>query len=578
MVNSNYLLPPQKVSERVINLRLLKRREIDGIHELYIFKKCIASWAKMTDYAVAKGGRCEESDLYFFLPNEAYWLDNKYKEEYGTYCSLTVANFLHTGDTEIGHCATSNECIGVRPVFSIKDIEDLNIPFKENNGKHEEYLTLEYGCYPQSYCSESEEKELDILYKKGELRKTGNFYNGEAEYILNGQRYVSAEVTNANLTKGFAWIKVEPIKWIYDNRKKILISDKIIYAGIGFDLIEYYFKVLTREMQQEVDNTKVVDKPKEEVKLLESKTGEVDKILEDIKYYLSYYHGNEDVNKIVNDLLNKYNNNLELINTSRRNKTINLEASNREVLYNNLIVKLDIILDKLKKNYEDNQKYIDMINTINCLRNLLEGTSTIEMDNDLYNDFKLISETILPFIDKKEREEIKKELLNVLDFNSRNILEFLDSIHIFSEGSIKELKYNTLNEFELSIRKDINNTLIKLGCYVNKKDLINEIIGGINDNINGIYSESKNKVVSIYLNSIYSIIESINSKINVNKEYYSYYMGEMNKILNLNLDYTLSNEELFRILMITYSKLYRLEEELDNEISVNQYKIKVIKQ
>ena len=285
MVNSNYLLPPQKVSERVINLRLLKRREIDGIHELYIFKKCIASWAKMTDYAVAKGGRCEESDLYFFLPNEAYWLDNKYKEEYGTYCSLTVANFLHTGDTEIGHCATSNECIGVRPVFSIKDIEDLNIPFKENNGKHEEYLTLEYGCYPQSYCSESEEKELDILYKKGELRKTGNFYNGEAEYILNGQRYVSAEVTNANLTKGFAWIKVEPIKWIYDNRKKILISDKIIYAGIGFDLIEYYFKVLTREMQQEVDNTKVVDKPKEEVKLLESKTGEVDKILEDIKYY-----------------------------------------------------------------------------------------------------------------------------------------------------------------------------------------------------------------------------------------------------------------------------------------------------
>lgn len=78
MVNSNYLLPPQKVSERVINLRLLKRREIDGRHKLSIFKKFITSWAKMTDYAVVKGGRCEESDLYWFLPNEAYWLDNKY--------------------------------------------------------------------------------------------------------------------------------------------------------------------------------------------------------------------------------------------------------------------------------------------------------------------------------------------------------------------------------------------------------------------------------------------------------------------------------------------------------------------
>ena len=573
MVNSNYLLLPQE--ERVINLRLLTKKEVDGRHKLSIFEKCITPWAKMTDYAASKGGRCEESDLYWFLPNEAYWLNNKYKEEYETYCSLTVANFLHTGATEIRGFVTSKECIGIRPVFSIKDIEDLTIPFKENDVIYEGYLSLEYGCYPQSYCSESEEKELDILYKKGELRKTGNFYNGEAEYILNGQRYVRSEVMNANLTKGYAWIKVEPIKWIYDNRKKILISDKMIYAGIGFDLIEYYLKDLAREMQQEVDNKRVVDKPKEEVKLLESKTGEVDKILEDIKDYLSYYHGKEDVNKIVNDLLNEYNNNLELINASRRNKTINLEVSNGEVLYNNLVVKLDIILDKLKKNYEDNQKYIDMINIINSLRHLLEGTNAQQLESDLYNDFKLISETILPFIDDKVREEIKKELINILDSNSADILEFLDSIHIFSEGSIKNLKYHTIDEFELNLRKEIHNTLIKLSHYVNRKDLISEIVTGINDNINGIYSESKNKVVSIYLNSIYSIIESINNKVNIDRNYYSYYIEEMNKILNLNIDYNISNEEIFRILINTYSSLSKLEIELDSEININEYKVRV---
>ena len=575
MVNSNYLLPPQEERERVINLRFLTKKEIEGRHKLSIFKKM---------------GRCStDTTAYTCINtkyNKCYMIDDPISYTYAFSNKIYFFNFVDNCGSILSPSGIDSSSLGIRPVFSIRDIEDLELSIDRQVTDYNYYLL--YGYYPQEFCFNSIDDVLNSLYKikdSTKLIKTGNSYNGDEEYIYNKERYVRALVKESfscakgNYNKGdYVWIKVKPIKWIYDRKKKLLVSEKILYGGIPLDEKKEFLKDLAREMQQEVDNTKVVDKPKEEVKLLESKTGEVDKILEDIKYYLSYYHGNEDVNKIVNDLLNKYNNNLELINTSRRNKTINLEASNREVLYNNLIVKLDIILDKLKKNYEDNQKYIDMINTINCLRNLLEGTSTIEMDNDLYNDFKLISETILPFIDKKEREEIKKELLNVLDFNSRNILEFLDSIHIFSEGSIKELKYNTLNEFELSIRKDINNTLIKLGCYVNKKDLINEIIGGINDNINGIYSESKNKVVSIYLNSIYSIIESINSKINVNKEYYSYYMGEMNKILNLNLDYTLSNEELFRILMITYSKLYRLEEELDNEISVNQYKIKVIKQ
>lgn len=435
------------------------------------------------------------------------------------------------------------------------------------------------------FCSNSIDDVLNSLYKikdSTKLIKTGNSYNGDEEYIYNKERYVRALVKEdflcpkGNYNKGdYVWIKVEPIKWIYDRKKKLLVSEKILYGGIPLDGKKEFLKILAKEIQQEVDNTKVVDKPKEEVKLLESKTGEVDKILEDIKYYLSYYHGKEDVNKIVNDIVSDYNNKLELINTSRRNKIINLEVSNREVLYNNLIIKLDIILDKLKKNYEDNQKYIDMVNIINSLRHLLEGTSTTEMDSDLYKDFKLISEVILPFIDDKEREEIKKELINILDSNSADILGFLDSIHIFSECSIKSLKYHTIDEFELNLRKEIHNTLIKLSHYVNRKDLISGIVTGIDDNINGIYSESKNKVVSIYLNSIYSIIESINNKVNIDRNYYSYYLEEMNKILNLDIDYNLSNEEIFGLLINTYRRLSKLEIELDSEININEYKVKV---
>lgn len=571
MVNSNYLLPPQSVSERVINLRLLTKKEVDGRHKLSIFKKIGRSSTDTTAYT------CINTKY-----NKCYMIDDPISYTYAFSNKIYFFNFVDNCGSILSPSGIDSSSLGIRPVFSIRDIEDLELSIDRQVPDFNYYLL--YGYYPQEFCSNSIDDVLNTLYKikdSTELIKTGNSYNGDEEYIYNKERYVRALVKEnllcpkGNYNKGdYVWIKVKPIKWIYDRKKKLLVSEKILYGGIPLDEKKEFLKVFAKEIQQEVDNTKVVDKPKEEVKLLESKTGEVDRILEDIKYYLSYYHGKEDVNKIVNDLLNEYNNNLELINTSRRNKTINLEVSNREVLYNSLIIRLDLILDKLKKNYEDNQKYLDMINIINSCRHLLEGTNAQQLESDLYDDFKLISETILPFINDKEREEIKKELLNVLDSNSTDILEFLDSIHIFNEGSIKNLKYHTIDEFELNLRKEIHNTLIKLSHYVNRKDLISEIVTGINDNINGIYSESKNKVVSIYLNSIYRIIESINNKVNIDRNYYSYYIEEMNKILNLNIDYNLSNEEIFRIFINTYSRLSRLEIELNSEINTNEYKIR----
>ncbi len=572
MVNSNYLLPPQEERERVINLRFLTKKEIEGRHKLSIFKKIGRCSADTTAYT------CINTKY-----NKCYIIDDPISYTYSLGNNIYFFNSVDNCGNILSPSDIDSSSLGIRPVFSIRDIEDLELPIDKQVTDYNYYLL--YGYYPQEFCSNSIDDVLNSLYKikdSTKLIKTGNSYNGDEEYIYNKERYVRALVKEdflcpkGNYNKGdYVWIKVEPIKWIYDRKKKLLVSEKILYGGIPFDKIKDYLKILAKEIQQEVDNKRVVDKPKEEVKLLESKTGEVDKILEDINYYLSYYHGKEDVNKIVNDIVSDYNNKLELINTSIRNKIINLEVSNREVLYNNLIIKLDIILDKLKKNYEDNQKYLDMVNIINSLRHLLEGTSTTEMDSDLYKDFKLISEVILPFIDDKEREEIKKELINILDSNSADILGFLDSIHIFSECSIKSLKYNTIDEFELNLRKEIHNTLIKLSHYVNRKDLISEIVTGINDNINGIYSESKNKVVSIYLNSIYSIIESINNKVNIDRNYYSYYLEEMNKILNLDIDYNLSNEEIFGLLINTYSRLSKLEIELDSEININEYKVRV---
>ena len=100
------------------------------------------------------------------------------------------------------------------------------------------------------------------------------------------------------------------------------------------------YKEIVKEEQEE---------PKEE-------PTEVEKIIQEIKTYLPYYHGKEDINEIINNIINEYNNNLELLKSYLKCETINLELQSEEVLYNNLIIKLNNILTKLKLHYENNKK------------------------------------------------------------------------------------------------------------------------------------------------------------------------------------------------------------------------------
>ena len=267
-----------------------------------------------------------------------------------------------------------------------------------------------------------------------------------------------------------------------------------------------------------------------------------------------------------------------LIRIFKKMKDYIIENNNNLVSYDD-ILKLSLQTNENTKDIKEIRKEMkiinDKFNSSNKLKEILIlNGRRVESDN-IYSEIYSMAKKCIYIIDDKEREEIKKELINILDSNSADILGFLDSIHIFNEGSIKNLKYNTIDEFELNLRKKIHNTLIKLSHYVNRKDLISEIVTGINDNINGIYSESKNKVVSIYLNSIYGIIESINNKVNIDRNYYSYYLEEMNKILNFNIDYNLSDEEIFGLLINTYRRLSKLEIELDSEININEYKVRV---
>lgn len=488
-------------------------------------------------------------------------------------------------------------------------IEDITT---NENGEEVVYL----GEYPQEVIApETLQMELNMKFYGGELDTTGKKYTfneypirskkknfnpkEHIEYIYKGKKYIQVEINSSfededifELTNkqkyqngDCVWVEVLPVEWIIDHKHNMLISKKGLLSGIRYhhrkyngifadtDLNNYLNDYMSEELFQSLslDNIKELPTPNQE-------TTEVDKLIEEIKKYLPYYHGKEDINAIIDKYLIEYNNNLEELKLSKRNKSINLELPSSEVLYNNLIIKLEIILDKLKGHYEGTKKYLDMINILNTLRHLLEDGKSQEIDNELVKDFKLIIEIILPFIDESERNEIKVDLLNVINNYSKEILAYLDSLLIFSTNTHPlELKYHNLEEFELKLRQDINDILIKLGYYVNQKDLIKEVIDGISNSINGIYKESHNKILRIYLNNINSVIESINNKVSNNKEYYKYYIDEMNKILNIKLDYTISNEELFEKLLNLYSILYRLELSLDEEINIEKHKVKIIK-
>ena len=565
----------------------------------------------LTDFAILTGNFYEGYTEDYTLKNRTgSYYTTTYNEPANRF--LKISCFGYTGII----LDYKDNYPSIRPVLYLPD--DLFEQVTKNKRKiNDNIYEVEFGEYPQYAPSNRIQKILNKKYKTfGAFRLCGKFYTqidsiniGEWESALidveTGKKYVkfkanffdSSEYSILSNNRSYndgdeVWIEISPVVWLIDEKKKALISKRSLISGIRMDnpehmstnfedteMNKFLNTRMLRDLFQNTDLTVYKEIVKEEQEEPKEEPTEVEKIIQEIKTYLPYYHGKEDINEIINNIINEYNNNLELLKSSLKCETINLELQSEEVLYNNLIIKLNNILTKLKLHYENNKKYLDMINIINTSCHLLEKDNLAgEIDSEFIRDIKTISEVILPFLDESERNKIKKELNNILSIHSKNILNYLDSLLIFDNNNepIKELTYHNLTEFELTLRKDIGNTLQKLSFYVNRKDVIKEITDGIKDSINGVYEESNNKLVSLYLNVINDIIDSINEKIN-SKEKYTYYVDKINEIVDIKLDYNLTNEEIFKILLEVYSKLYRLKTELDREIKIDKYKVKILK-
>lgn len=166
--------------------------------------------------------------------------------------------------------------IGIRPMMSKADIP-THIQTPSYFDKESNCQILEYGFYPQTCINYSGEndisKQLNQLYK-AKKGLTGRFYtfnyhsplNNKMqfyprefdEYQLDDSYYIRFQPNFRNYPLRISemhqfWIKVEPIKWLYNQTTGNLIAKQILLGGIAIHnnpLIDYYGKFQYTQLHQ----------------------------------------------------------------------------------------------------------------------------------------------------------------------------------------------------------------------------------------------------------------------------------------------------------------------------------------
>ena len=158
---------------------------------------------------------------------------------------------------------------GARPALPFSSIS--SIPTNGESGKRarDGVLEVEYGYYPQKAVSRDMQDRLERAYKSGTISKTRNSYTTDSrkynaydekflakqheEYEYNGKRYVRVEANSDfeggefQLSNGESyrdgdnvWVEVQPVKWLVDERAKVMITDKLIFFGVQFNYTRNY--------------------------------------------------------------------------------------------------------------------------------------------------------------------------------------------------------------------------------------------------------------------------------------------------------------------------------------------------
>ena len=225
------------------DIRLLKIEECFGNDKLDMFKKGKVQ-ADVTDFALLLGAYCNiDEDGY--LEKTAPFFTMSSKDH-----MVRVVNAYGVKSLDF----PNNYIFGFRPVIDTSVRELLgNVKVKNNNGT----MLVQYGYYPQKAASAFMQKELNnnkgvdtlathrVFYPENRMEESVDDLH---VYYYKGKKFVKVVATYAQpiyeavLSNGVkykrgdtVWVELNPINWLYDLNKDVLVSEKILSAGLEFD-------------------------------------------------------------------------------------------------------------------------------------------------------------------------------------------------------------------------------------------------------------------------------------------------------------------------------------------------------
>ena len=244
----------------------LTQKQYFGSDKLEILEKR-GTKAAITDFSVLLGGMVSD----FHVDNDSslegrtgwYWTKSDYGDNFASVVSSRGTRKYNN---------VSIRCGGARPALPFSSISSIptngvsGAPKRARDG----VLEVEYGYYPQKAVSRDMQEKLERAFQRRSLSRTGKKYTTDSrkfdaydetfspkqheEFGLDGKRYVRVEANSDfgggefTLSNGesyrdgdFVWVEVSPVKWLVDEKKKIMLTDKLIFAGVQFkDTRDYH--------------------------------------------------------------------------------------------------------------------------------------------------------------------------------------------------------------------------------------------------------------------------------------------------------------------------------------------------
>lgn len=421
---------------------------------------------------------------------------------------------------------------------------------------------VEFGCFPSTIVKDiNEEERLRQCKRKFTGNRytlpVGNYYKGGKkvedenkgefvakrivdlesfpEYEIDGERYI--DYRELGTSKSYLF-RIEPLSWHIDSEKSELVCANLPVSGIIYDslcsikMVSYNDSLVRKYLEGNFLKEAILNHIKQEEKL-PPQTNEVTELLKEIRTYKEQYHGTEDVNQVIKNLIDKYNKDIDSLETSS-----GLQVYTEEGLYLKLLSDLNRILDKLKRSSESSKEYCDILKLIEDSIDTLEGQQK-ETDNELLKDIQKISTEILPKLSNnpKKQEEFKQRIFEELRNDRDKVKSYLEYMNTLSKEitlrTSKNLGFKTLKEYETNFRirlhpilESIRNTSLeeeKLALIDNKNKLLKELSGEKLDRdlvnfelyriLESLYRNDfqESRIINVLLNEINSLVKELRS-------------------------------------------------------------------